>query len=360
MQQGPPPQSLSIQGFGPGDTHPVLGPPTHGAPQQGPPPEEPDAPPPRNRNRLFLILTAAVLAVVLVVFLAIRYGAPEEPPPPPSSTVRTYLEAIGRSDAAAAKAQLTEVPADNILLAQEALASSQKQAPLRLTSVTDGTGGQVLVEYTLGDEPMKTVFNTAAQPDGSYRVDGLVQVDLPAFGKLPLLVNGVDMAGRGKVPAFPGRYTLSTGLPFIDYDKPALTVSGPDRAAQTSATPVITPQGDKALRDASRAKLDECLRSHELAPRGCVLQANTPPDVPLIPESVTWKVSNSPFTEPKPRLGYGNPTRVEFDTFFDSRVELRFERAPDQVRGNDHTFKVRVTADLGGREAPKDLTFTER
>lgn len=349
------PQSLSVQGFGPADGPPPAGP-TVQPLTDGSPPQ----PPARNRSRLLLIITAAVLALALVVFLALRYGGKKEaPPPPPSSAVRTYLDALTRSDAMAARAQLTEVPADDALLNEQVLSASQQAAPLRVASVIDGTGGQVTANYTLAGEQLTTLFNTARQPDGSYRVDGLVSVDLPAFGKLPLLVNGIDMAGRGKVKAFPGRYQLTTGLPFIGYAKPELTVTGPDRGARTEATPVITPQGVEALRKAARSKLDECLRSHDLVPPGCVLGGSTD-GAPVVPDSVTWKVSNDPFAEAQPRLGYGNPTRVEFDTEFVSRIELRFKRTPTEVSGTDKTFGVRVTADLGGPDAPRDLKFDRR
>lgn len=354
------PQSPSVQGFGPVDGAPPAGPSVQLLAEQPPTDAARPQPPGRNHGRLILIITAAVLALALVAFLAVRYGGKKEPPPPPpSSAVHTYLDALSRSDAMAARAQLTEVPADDVLLNEQVLSASQQAAPLRVASVIDGTGGQVTANYTLAGEQLTTLFNTARQPDGSYRVDGLVSIDLPAFGKLPLQVNGIDMAGRGKVKAFPGRYQLSTGLPFIGYDKPELTVSGPDRGARTEATPVITPQGVEALRKAARAKLDECLRSHDLIPAGCVLGGSTD-GAPVVPDSVTWKVSNDPFTQAQPRLGYGNPTRVEFDTEFVSRIELRFKRTPTEVSGTDKTFGVRVTADLGGPDAPRDLKFDRR
>lgn len=270
----------------------------------------------------------------------------------PDEVVRRYLTALSTNDVAGALALGDSASTGSrALLTSAAYSASLAAAPITDITVpaVESTVTDIPAQYKLGDQDVKTSFKVAKQDDGSYRmVKTTVTYRFRATnaGTVPLLVNGVKVELDNLVQLLPGRYTPSTGLPFLGYDSTStltvLHLNYPDLNVQP-IVPTLTSQGQQALLDAGKASLADCLAKKELSPANCPMSVGSAR--PVVPDSIRWRQVGDQWTKAAPGLSANDQSTGEINLNLNLTIEASYggsaQLDPQPYRGN-----VTVSASL--------------
>ncbi len=276
------------------------------------PVREPQPAPP---NRRWLIRGAVIgaaistLVVSLVAVLAIQgrfnsvngtmIGAPVGSP---EETVSGYLNALAHSDSQQALGFAKLRPADQRMLTDEVLSTSNKSAPLRQVSVhtTELTDYRAQVEatYLIGGQKVIQSFTVYAVGTEWKLYDVARKVDLTQLktGDLPLTLNGVAVPTEN-VELFPGRYQVATTDSRYQVTDDAFVVTSPGVAPELGTVRLgLSASGIDEIISAANTRLHSCLAARELQPAGCGFGAVAPRGTKVQLDTVRWKVRKGPST----------------------------------------------------------------
>ncbi len=215
--------------------------------------------------------------------------------------VRQYLDALAAGDTELAMSLGAVGAGDRAAIAPAAYAESLKVFPITDIRVPqmDAATTEVSASYLIGDRAEDTRFRVVRGDDGSWELaHSTVQVELqnPNATGMPVLLNGAPIR-TGLAEVLPGHYTVTTGLPLVDYTEAnsvVITNLEYDGRVQRVLTPVLTNAGRDALLAAGRSALSACLYSGSLTPAGCPNQLVS--SAGYDPSSVRWEVVNDPFS----------------------------------------------------------------
>ena len=260
---------------------------------RGEPPAEPKSP--RGRRGL-IILGVALLALILLgvgtaaVLINVRQartsqgGARNDPvsgdsptmaAAGPSGAVFGYLTALSSGDAGSALSYGATKPAESSMLTDKVLADASKRAPLTsidVPAVEDQTPASVRASYKIGETPVSETFTVTKQGEEwkLERVAADVELGPVRSGSVPLLINGTKVS-KGAVSLFPGSYTFSTGLDYVDYgSKPTILIKTPSAFPNTTELAIrVNGKGKSTAITAARKSYAKCLKSDDPAPSKC-------------------------------------------------------------------------------------------
>jgi hypothetical protein len=261
----------------------------------GPPPARPQ--PPRGRRTLFIVGAAALALIMLGVGTALvaiklrQTGTTESgglaassgptssgsatAAPGPADAVRGYLTALSLGDADKALSYGMNDPAETSMLTDKVLAAARKRAPLTVIDVPAVEGQDsaiVRASYKIGKTPITESFNVIKQGEEwkLERVAAEVELSLVRTESVPLLINGTKVS-KSAVNLFPGSYTFSTGLRYVDYGaKPSILIKTPSAFPNASQLAVrVNAKGKRAAVAAVKKSYSKCLKSDNAAPPRC-------------------------------------------------------------------------------------------
>jgi len=332
---------------------PQNGAPQYSTPQYGAQPSAPYTAPKGPKRKLGTgaligIIGGAILVVVIlvvgVVFGISRIGGmaggggggggeePKAQASSPSDAVTDYLTAISDGDAKTALGYLSSPPSDSTLLTDEALAASNKLAPITEIDVpeTKGESGSadVTATYLLNGEPITTTFSTSDYDnDGKWEISGGTgSIYTKPFEGLGLTINGQEVDAES-VEVFPGSYELATSLKNFTLSGPTtVTVTDPYESADTTQIkPALTEEALQQFRGLVRAAVDACIASTTLA-AGCGidLPATISDGTQLADGTITRSLSadsNATLDSLEATPSYDNPTLVEGEYIGSPSVE---------------------------------------
>ena len=329
---GYPPQPPQYASAGPGLPYPGQAPYPG---QQAYPGQQPSPPPrkPKGKGALILGITGGVAALAVIAsFLVPKTpvlpvtpgstpGAPGASVPPVPQTgnaqaaVKGYLEALAAGDAATALAYAETPPADTTMLTNEALSGALAASPITAINVPEGTGGStyadITADYKLGDRTVSADFNVTKQGNlwRLYKVTATARLSALNTGGIPLLVNGVAVAGS-EVELFPGSYTLSVGNPRYQVSSAAFVVESPTKGPDVyKAKLALSDAGKKEIITAARAHLASCLKVKKLVPPGCGFATRLPSGNKARLSTLKWTVTrgSNALKNMKLTIPYGDP-----------------------------------------------------
>jgi hypothetical protein len=236
----------------------------------------------------------------------------------PSDAVQAYLDALAAGQADTALALADTAPADKTFLTNEVLAASNKIAPLteiNVPEVTDEFAYQVAATYKIGDQAVSEDISVRKSGDGWKVRDVAADLRLGSLRNktLPMAINGVAVK-TDRIRLFPGAYQFSTGSRYISYGngEPLLVQSPSDYPRGLSdLQPTLTEAGDKAFTAAVKDSLSSCLKSDQLANKGCPnnvtrVSGCTPKD-----GTIEWTANKDALDNLRPQLDYSNPAVAE-------------------------------------------------
>jgi hypothetical protein len=257
----------------------------------GQPPAGPKSP--RSRRGL-IILGAALLALIILgvgtaaVLINVRQartpqgGATNDPASTasatmagPSDTVLGYLTALSSGDADSALSYGATKPAESSMLTDKVLTAASKREPLTSIDVPAVEGespASVRASYKIGETPVTETFTVIKQGEEwkLERVAADVELGLIRSGSVPLLINGTKVS-KSAVSLFPGSYTFSTGLDYVDYGaKSTILIKTPSAFPDTTELALrVNGKGKSAAVTAARKSYAKCLKSDDPAPSKC-------------------------------------------------------------------------------------------
>jgi hypothetical protein len=305
----------------------------------------PPGPPTRRRRTLVIVAITALALIILgvgsaIVVINLRKATATDPTAPgtsnvptqtsagpatekPSDAVLAYLTALAAADAEKALSYGLAKPANASLLTDKVLASALKGAPLSAINVppVDGqTTATVEASYQLGKKSVTESFDVVRQDEGwkLRRVAADIEFGLVRSGSVPLLVNGTKVS-KDAVSVFPGSYTVSTGLKYVDYGtRSTIVVTGPGGFPNTSGLGLrVNGKGKTAAVAAAKKSYTSCLKSNDSSPSKCPNRW-TSSAAKWRKGTVDWKQRGSdPFKKAK-LLTSGTAAQVEIPL----RVEL--------------------------------------
>jgi len=193
----------------------------------------------------------------------------------PSGAVFGYLTALSSGDAGSALSYGATKPAESSMLTDKVLADASKRAPLTsidVPAVEDQTPASVRASYKIGETPVSETFTVIKQGEEwkLERVAADVELGPVRSGSVPLLINGTRVS-KGAVSLFPGSYTFSTGLDYVDYgSKPTILIKTPSAFPNTTELAIrVNGKGKSAAITAARKSYAKCLKSDDPAPSKC-------------------------------------------------------------------------------------------
>ena len=302
--------------------------------------------PPAKKSKIPLIIGGvagiAILAVIAATLLTPGSSTPISAPVPGQSAsstpepataadaVKGYLEALARSDAAAALAYAATTPADTSMLTNEVLVASNANAPISGITVSAGTGSsgfeQISADYTLGDRQVSANF-TVTKEGNLWRLDRVSQaayLDSVIPEAVALKLNGVALTSSDP-ELFPGSYTVTSDSERYSVSKGSFEIDSPnDYTTSTSSMKLtLSKSGQAEVRKAAQAKLASCLKAKKLAPSGCGFGTRLPSGKPRN-SSIKWKVTKgaNSLKTTKLNLASGDPTSVTANPSISLRVDF--------------------------------------
>lgn len=243
-------------------------------------------------------------------------AAPTDRPPPitaqtPQEIVEEYFTALAGGDVARALAMgMSAGDGSHALLSRDVVNRARELLPITDVEVLPqgASATEIPVRYLLGGAPHETMMQLVLLDTGEYqlaRTTVTAQFALPGGQHLPLLVNGQEIDPTQPYELLPGRYEITTGLPFIGYTA-ASSVEVPDLRQEepltANVTPALTEAGAAALIDEARASLNACIERRQLSPEGCPNQAAAQHLSGVDESTVRWRLANDPWLEANPTL----------------------------------------------------------
>jgi hypothetical protein len=241
-----------------------------------------------------IIIGAMVLALIVVgvstalVLINLRQTASNDPggatstgtsatetAPGPADAVTGYLTALSSGDAKKALSYAATKPAERSMLTDNVLSEAGKEAPLtavKVTSVEGQSPATVHASYKIGKEQVAESFSVIKSGDvwRLERVAAEVELGSIRSGSIPVLINGTKVS-KSSVNVFPGSYTFSTGLKYVDYGPDStILVKAPSAFPNTSQLAVrVSAKGKKAAVATAKKSYAACLKSNDAAPPKC-------------------------------------------------------------------------------------------
>lgn len=265
-----------------------------------------------KRPMIIGIVIAAVIVAALGTWWGVTAGAAAVREKQIRAVVTDYYTAIGASDTAKAlSSAMTPVePAD--LLTDDALRSSNEQAPLTgvevlaVTTADPYDRATVSVKYRIGDTEVAEEVPLTHTEQG-WRLDNVTS-DLTLASAHALTVNGQPVTQTTQ-KVLPGTYTASSVSKYVDLvgDASVTVLKAGETGAAIAATPELSKEGvDVALKTA-QDQFSVCLAS----------KVSNPPDCPWVlsegdgtmkVNSIKYELKNDPwkkltFTLDPERLG---------------------------------------------------------
>ncbi len=222
-----------------------------------------------------------------------------------SDAVEAYLTALSTGDAAKALSYGATKPTERSMLTDKVLVKAGKRAPLSAIDVpaVDGqSSATVQASYKIGKTPVTESFEVIKQGEAwkLERVAAEVELGLVRTASVPLLINGTRVTKKA-VSLFPGSYTFSTGLTYLDYGaEPTILIKTPSAFPNTSQLAVrVNAKGKDAAVAAVKKSYAKCLKSSDSAPAKCPNRW-TSSDAKWRPGTVDWAQRGSdPFKKAK-------------------------------------------------------------
>jgi hypothetical protein len=235
--------------------------------------------------------------------------------------VQGYLDALAAGDAELAKKFALNPPEEAPTLTNEFLSQAVSKNPITEINVEEDEfdSGYIKANYKIGSTTVSTNFQLSKVSD-VWKIDNVViSEDRPnSWGKLPVTLNGTELTGS-TIALFPGIYTLDAGTKLVTFEKPTITVEEPSPYSSSfiGTTPVVSDEGETAMRSGAKAEFQRCLSVQELAPEGCGnMIVRMPSGITPIKSTITWEPSQAdPFANSTPRLDYSDPTRIEMSGY---------------------------------------------
>ncbi len=278
----------------------------------------------------------------------------------PQETVRGYLEALEAGDARKALTFGPEPPGiDSLAMVRQsgydAMPATSRPSDIRILT-EDPLATEIRVQYSLAGKPVSTSMRVVRQDNDSYlmeRVTVTIQLQVVGSEKLPVQLNGVAIRPTDPIAVFPGTYTPSTGLPLVAFQDSELITIASLNYTDTVVfliNPVLTPAGRDGFERATRASLDRCIASGELAPTGCPNAILAPR--PVLANSVRWEVLDpgSVWENFTPTLSPTDQTMAVATLSMQLRVSMDYKDG--QSSGNkDSNLNIAVSANMMGENA---------
>lgn len=277
----------------------------------------------------------------------------------PTELVQTYFQALQAGDVNKAQNLGPVGTGSRLALSEQSLRASLERTPLtdvRVEQVPD-SATEVPVSYKLGGDTTSTWVQVRKQDDGGVLLERstvTVQVTAKRSPAIPMLING-EKFDANSFEVFPGSYVWTTGLPFLSYEANQLVVSTLDSRPELSLiTPALTKEGREALIATGRASLQACIASKELAPQGCPFAQRAPS--PIVPGSITWHLTNDPWTNVNPRLSTQKEV-AEVVIDLQLAISLRYTNGSSLTRSPVTTRAVSLRVDMS-RTTAEELEAT--
>ena len=306
-----------------------------------------------------IIVGAAVVALILVIVGVVALigsgskpsasggggGATTAPAPAAtkaSDAVKGYLDALSAGHAEAALAFGKDQPADKTFLTDAVLADSLKRAPIsdiNVPEVADENAYQVSATYKVGGQAVNETFYVSKEGDVFQLSETTQDLDLGSArsNTVPMIMNGVKVTAD-KVTLLPGSYAVTSGIATINYGpKSTFVLKSPQDYASIQLTPTLTKAGSDAFVKSAKASMNDCLKQHSLAPKGCPFALTKQSDQKIVKSSIHWTLDGNPWSNLKPRLDYQNPAIAQ------ASASMTFSfTAKGTEGGRAGTFKQKV------------------
>jgi len=230
-----------------------------------------------------------------------------------------YLTAIADADAETALSYLDETATPGPLLTDEALAVSQKLAPI--TDIVIGEPditndwGTVPVTYSLGDTAVSAELSVYRHSDDWKVSIGTGELSLYQFEGLEPTINGIAIEGE-YADAFPGAYEYGVAVDgFAVEGETIVLVTAPGEYPDASGMEVaLTPEAAETFRQAVAAAVDGCVAATTLeAGCGLAVPGTLSDGTQLTDGTLTRSLSAETRAEIaalEPELDYSVPTLV--------------------------------------------------
>ena len=281
-------------------------------------------------------ISALVISLVAVLAIQGRFNSVDgtitgAPVGNPEQTVAGYLNALAHSDSQQALGFAKLRPADQRMLTDEALAASNKVAPLRqiavhTTELTDYRA-QVEATYQVGGRKVTQSFTVYAVGTEWKLYDVARKVDLTQLktADLPLTLNGIN-APTESIELFPGRYQVATTDARYRLTGESFVVVSPNEAPELGQIRLeLTSTGIADIAAAANGRLTRCLAARELHPAGCGFGAVPPKGRTVRLDTIRWKVSKglASLKRMRPSLDPANPRLATADILITVRVTAK-------------------------------------
>jgi hypothetical protein len=196
--------------------------------------------------------------------------------------VKGYLTALAAGDIDAALSYGPVGGGSRALLVPDALKASLAAAPITNVNVppADATASTIHASYQLGSQAVVSDYKVVKRDDGNWQLAAsttTVRLSAARSDRVPLIINGQRVGPVVELELVPGTYTMTTGLPYLEYQSTRLTVNDLSYAKPVADLPVeVTPEGKSALVVAAQASLAACLDYQQLSPPNCPMNEQSP------------------------------------------------------------------------------------
>ncbi len=349
----------------------------------------PAAPPSGQKSRLPLIIAiVAAVAVVIagVIFIPRIFGGDDPVPVDPGgaggttsaagsggaspvAVVEGYLNALAVGDAEAALAYGKTQPDDTTFLTSDFLKTVIETNPITEITVEDDPGAysyaSIEATYRLGSTLVSQTYTVSEIGDKWLLNTTYNSLELDKYQNMgvPVLLNGIDIAGKTDALLFPGVYsftTTNTMLTLADasftVESPGLYASGPYRLEAD-----LSAEGVALIQAAAKTHLDGCLQAKSLAPPGCGFKISLSDGEP-IPETIMWTVAAdaTDISTIVPEVQYNSLTKAS------ASVSIGLNFTADAVGGGYYDtnapmqfgFKPRISRVLADFTDPANIIVT--
>ncbi len=224
----------------------------------------------------------------------------------PQEVVSRYFDALAAGDIELALAMGPRGTGSEALISPAVFARTAELGRISDVEIltTDPEATEVEVRYQVGGEQVDATMQLNRTDSGAFQLTRTtleVRIQFAGSGSVPLLINGQQVQPGQTYELVPGRYDMTTGLPFVDYpsanDFTVRSLWRADLSTQT-ATPELTEAGRSAFLDAARRSLNTCLASSSAQPEGCPVSVQ----VRKQPQTLQWHLDNAPFSNARATL----------------------------------------------------------
>ncbi|GAB3715532.1 hypothetical protein [Mariniluteicoccus flavus] len=317
-----------------------------------------DRRPRRSRTPLWVAIGIGLVAVATVVAFVVRsqLTTPAAPPAGPGDVAQSYLAAVAAADAKKAQG-LSAIKVDSPTFTNEALAASMKLAPISDIKVEAVNGQDVVLAYRRGDRTVRGTFPMVHVAEGWRVKRPTVRTRVaPSPQMIAPLLDGQKLQSGSytyDVELAPGLHRLSLDGGFLEFDQPDIVVSGLNDQPQVNGKTRTTQAYPAELKKRLQARISECVKSQELAPKGCPWSFRAASGDTIEVGSVRYTMGSDPFATfraPAPRTA---DAIVKGELRFPLTIDARTKQGGRSGTLNDEKLVIaRYEADLALAELP--------